>query len=319
MKMEKFVVVLVALVGLQLQLCAQVEVPRDTSYTLHSALTSKLKNYPDLEIEPVYSNPSDQIKIKKAISYRIIGERELLANIFYPKKKNKKKHPAILLIHGGGWRTGDKSLMTPIAEKLAEAGFFVMAPEYRLSLEAPFPAAVEDLYESLQWIFNHEKNYLINTKKVIIAGCSAGGQLAALVGTTYNQSGLFQILDDEKSKQHISAIIDIDGVLAFKHPDSKEGDMAAQWLGGTYEEKPEIWKKASALNHVDKSTPPTLFISSKYPRFLAGREDYINKLDKFGIYSETHFFDEAPHSFWLFKPWFEPTIDYILTFLDKVL
>ncbi len=290
-------------------------IPRDTSYTLESALKKAQKNNKekDIKITAVYSNPSKSIDIENDIIYKTIGERELPANLFYPRNK-KGKIPGILIIHGGGWRAGNKSLMTPMAERLAKKGYFVMAPEYRMSLEATYPSAVVDLYDAIIWMNEHADEYGIDMDQIVVMGCSAGGQLAALVGTTYNQpDSLYQ----KEKPGHITAIIDVDGVLAFKHPDSEEGEMAGQWLGGTYEEVPEIWEEASALNHVDQYTPPTLFLASIHPRFLAGRQDYIMKLQNFGTPVETHFLDRVPHSFWLFNPWHKPTMKYILDFLDK--
>jgi acetyl esterase/lipase len=117
---------------------------------------------------------------------------------------------------------------------------------------------------------------------------------------------------------NVQAIIDIDGILAFHHPESAEGKVAAEWLGGTYEEKPGVWQDASALTHVSKNTPPCLFINSSNPRFHAGRDDMIKKLNDFGIYSEVHTFPDTPHPFWFFHPWFDPTVKYIVDFLDKV-
>ena len=65
-------------------------------------------------------------------------------------------------------------------------------------------------------------------------------------------------------------------------PESAEGKVASEWLGGTYEEKPETWIEASALPHIDKNTPPTLFINSSLPRFHAGRNDMFKKFDSIG-------------------------------------
>ncbi len=292
----------------------QIAQQRDTSYTLSSAL-AKAQQYnkeKDIEITPVYSNPSKKIKTKKEIQYKIITNRSLTANIFYPKMKAKQFFPGVLIIHGGGWRSGDKSLMTPMAEMLAASGYFVMAPEYRLSPEAPYPAAVLDLYDAINWMSDHAEKYNINMGKLIVMGCSAGGQLAALIGTTYNQP---TNLYGKEKRGRITAIIDVDGVLAFKHPDSEEGTVAGEWLGGTYEQVPDRWEEASALHHVDQYTPPTLFLASIYPRFLAGRQDYIEKMNMYGTPTETHFMDRAPHSFWLFNPWFTPTMNHILEFL----
>lgn len=276
------------------------QVPRDTSYTLDRTLAKVQRNYPDLEVTAVRSNPSPDIRVVKGVIYKQAPGRALPANLFYPKSEPSKA--CIVLIHGGGWRAGDPSLMTPMAEQLAAAGYFVMVPEYRLSLEAAYPAAVEDLKDAIKWVRKNAQEYAIDKAKVVVMGCSAGGQLAALIGT----------------KQPVQAIIDIDGVLAFKHPDSQEGSMAAQWLGGSYEEVPQVWEEASALTHVGASTPPTLFLASQYPRFLAGKEEFMEVLKKHGVYYEIHYLEEAPHSFWLLEPWFQPTVNYVLQFLQSV-
>jgi len=70
---------------------------------------------------------------------------------------------------------------------------------------------------------------------------------------------------------------------------------------------------------VNENSPPILFINSSQPRFHSGRDEVVEKLDMFSIYSEIHTFDDAPHSFWLFDPWFERTGTYIVQFLEKTL
>jgi pectinesterase len=147
---------------------------------------------------------------------------------------------------------------------------------------------------------------------------SAGGLLAALVGTT---NGIKKFEGNEgniKESSAVQAIVDIDGILAFKHPESAEGKVAAEWLGGTFEEKPDVWTEASALTHTGRTTPPCLFINSSNPRFHAGRDNMIKILEGFGIYFEVHTLPDTPHPFWLFHPWFKPTLKYTVDFLDKV-
>ncbi|MEQ8241117.1 MAG: alpha/beta hydrolase, partial [Cyclobacteriaceae bacterium] len=186
-------------------------------------------------------------------------------------------------------------------EKLAEEGYIVMVPEYRLSIESRYPAAVEDIIDAIKWIKKNEEKLSIDTTNIALIGCSSGGQLATLIGTKFP----------------VQAVVDIDGILAFHHPDSEEGTMAAQWLGGSYDQIPEVWKEASALTHVSKQTPPTLFIASKYPRFLAGHQEYMQALQVFGIKSEIRFMEDAPHSFWLLSPWFQPTLNHVINFLNN--
>jgi acetyl esterase/lipase len=222
-------------------------------------------------------------------------------------KKSKQQHPAVVLVHGGGWKSGNKSQMEAIAIAMAAKGYSCFTIEYRLSLEAIYPAAVQDIKEAIQFIRKNANLYNVDETKVALVGCSSGGQLAALIGTTNTIPGTA-----------VQAIIDMDGILAFKHPESEEGKEASLWLGGDYESKPEIWEEASALTHVNSKTPPILFINSDKPRFHAGRDDMIAILNQFTIYNEVITIPNAPHSFWFYDPWFSSIIDYSAQFLDKV-
>lgn len=288
--------------------------PRDTSYTVYSVYKKLHKRYPYIEI--VRPELPKDVAHDKDIVYRTIGNRKLHLDVFRPQQKVAQ--PAILLIHGGGWRTGDKSLMFPLAGRLAAKGYTVVVPEYRRSIEAVYPAAVHDLKTAIRWMREKSSEYLIDTTQLAVMGCSAGGQLAALLGTTGDWDKLEGDGEYRKHSSAVHAIVDVDGVLAFIHPESEEGLMASQWLGGSYDEPTPHWTEASALTHAGKNTPPILFIGSGNPRFLAGRTNMINILEKHGIYTETKILEEVPHSFWLVHPWFETTLEIAEGFLDKI-
>lgn len=286
---------------------------KDTSFTNYSAYQKEKKKYPFIKMVNL-ELPKSVIK-KENIIYKTIGDRKLAVDFFYPNGKAKQTRPAVLLIHGGGWKSGDKSQNYDQAIKLAENGYVAITVEYRMSLEAKYPAAVLDVKAAVQWIRKNAKKYHINPNQIAAMGFSAGGQLAALLATTNNQT----IFKNEASiSDEVQAVINVDGILAFKHPVSEEGVSAALWLGGTYEEAPQNWEQASALSHVNKNAVPILFINSANPRFHAGRTDMINKLNSFSIYSEVHEFPDTPHTFWLFEPWFEPVMNHTLKFLDQV-
>jgi pectinesterase len=117
----------------------------------------------------------------------------------------------------------------------------------------------------------------------------------------------------------------MDGVLDFTDPNESAKDdnpakrsAGAYWFGATFKEAPEKWIEASPLIYADKNTPPMLFVNSSLPRFHAGRDSVITILNKHGIYSEVHTITGTPHPFWLFNPWFRPTVEYMVAFLDKV-
>nr|WP_294897012.1 alpha/beta hydrolase [uncultured Pedobacter sp.] len=315
--MKYFSVLIAVLLFFGTSVSAQVNVPRDTSFTLHSAYLKEKKYRPYIEI----ANPDLQknVTVKKNIVYSNLNGRELLLDVYYPSKtENRKNFPGVLLIYGGGWRSGDKSQMEAMAKVLAANGYVAVAPEYRLSLEAVYPAAVYDLKASLRWMREHAKAINLDKSKIASLGTSAGGQLAAFLGTTNFNTKYDGDLKGAKQSSAVQAVVDIDGTLAFHHPESSEGTAAALWLGGTYQEKPEVWEDAAPLNHVDKNTVPIIFINSSNPRFHAGRSDMIKKLDSLKIYSEIKEFPDTPHPFWFFNPWFNPMMETTIKFLNKV-
>ena len=197
-------------------------------------------------------------------------------------------------------------------------------PEYRLSTEALYPAAVNDLKSALRWIRASAKKYNVDSNKIAVLGFSAGGQLAALLGVTAGNSKFEAGECNVRSSSAVNAIIDLDGTLSFVHPESGEGDdtkrtsAATYWFGYSKKENLKLWEEASPLTYVDKNTPPTLFINSSVDRMHAGRNDFLKVLEENNIYSEVKTFPGSPHSFPLFDPWFEPTLKYTDEFLKKV-
>lgn len=235
-----------------------------------------------------------------------------------------KNAKALILIHGGGWTTGDRGQLAQMANRMAESGYVCFVPQYRLSGQAKYPAAAQDIRSVLDWIAENAVNYNIHPGKIVAAGFSAGGHLAALLGTTYHKSLYQDGLCTFKTHGKLAAVIDIDGILAFIHPESGEGNdgkklsSATQWFGYPKSSGTAGWEEASPLNHVSPQTPPTLFINSSVKRMHAGREDFNGLLQKYGIYHEVHEFENAPHDFCLRKPWFAATIEIMDSFIKRL-
>ncbi|KQO21024.1 esterase [Flavobacterium sp. Leaf82] len=286
----------------------------DTSYTVKSTYNKLIKKYPAIII-PVVSKNKNVDEIYDIVYFK---EKERTLHIDAFINKAKKQNPAVVMIHGGGWRSGNKNQMNLLAHEIASKGYSCFTIEYRLSLEAKYPNGVNDVKNAIKFIKDNAKKFKVDPDKIAVLGCSSGGQMAALIGTTNGNSAFDDPLNKSKSSSKVNAIINVDGVLAFRHPESSEGEMASFWLGGSYEEKTENWKQASALNHTDKNTPPVLFINSSIPRFHAGRDDMIAILNQNKIYNEVHTIENSPHSFWFFQPWFNETVQYTTQFLDRI-
>lgn len=295
---------------------------RDTSYATNSAYEKTKVDYPYIKIVKEYRFES--VKEKRNVTYCKVGDRKLKLDVFYNIEKKKPLKTAIIIIHGGGWRSGSRAQHHPLAQKLAHLGYVCFTPEYRLSTEALFPAAIYDVKSAIRWVRKNASKYNIDANRITILGFSAGGEIAAFMGTTGNMP-LFEGTNCNTDMQsHVNAVVDIDGTLSFVHPDGREGDdskrisAGTHWFGYSKKENPELWEAASPLSYVSAKTSPTLFINSSVPWMHAGREDYIKVLTENQIYSEVHTFEGSPHSFCLFDPWFDPTVKYIDGFLKII-
>uniref|UniRef100_UPI004048B3A0 alpha/beta hydrolase fold domain-containing protein n=1 Tax=Mariniflexile sp. TaxID=1979402 RepID=UPI004048B3A0 len=291
------------------------EKPTFPPYTIELTYQKLKKDYPF--ITPIQPLISKNICYKENIVYKKIGNRKLKVDVYIPKNKTSKTFPAVLLIHGGGWLTGSKENERVIAQHLAENGYVAISVEYRLGFEAPYPAGIIDIKDAIRWMRKKSKKYRINPDKIAVLGASSGAQMATLIGVTPNSS-IYE--NDTSISDEVQAIINVDGIVSFIHPEAgEEGTMAAIWLGGSREESWKNWKEASPLEYVNENTPPILFINSAQSRFHAGRDDMIAILNKYSIYNEVYTIPDTPHSFWLMHPWFEMTLNHTVNFLNKVL
>jgi len=293
---------------------------KDTTYTVYQTYNKLKKNYPQIKI--VYPVISSKIKANEDVVYKTINtERSLHLDIYSPAKKGK--YPALVMIHGGGWRSGNKVMERPMAQRIAENGFVAIPVEYRLSLEAKFPAAIQDIKTAIRFIKDNAEKYNIDTTRIAVEGESAGGHLALMVAMTNNLSEFEEEPYGTKSSSTVHAAIDVDGISSFLMPESLKPDKKpdspdAFWIGGTFPEEPLLWKAASPLFYVGKNSVPVMYVCSTQPRFHAGRDELIDILNQNGIYSESHTIPDTPHSFWLFEPWFDTTQNFILDYLINV-
>lgn len=301
-------------------------IPIDSSYSVANVYKQIHKDFP-YAVPAKDSVPAGVIAARNLVYTTLpetpFGKRELHLDVFRPQGKGT--HPALIMIHGGGWRSGTRSMQVPMAQMLAAKGFVTVPVEYQLSLEAKYPAAIHNIKSAIRWVKLHAAEYGIDTNRIAVSGCSAGGQLAALVGMT-NGVELFEgTMGNTGASSNVKAIVDIDGVLDFMAPsslnlDRKPNSPDIEWLGGSFEEKPLIWKQASAIFWASQKTAvPVMFFNSGYSRFHSGQDELIGMMNEWGIYTQVHKFNVMVHPFWLFHPWVDETVDVTAAFLKKVL
>ena len=112
------------------------------------------------------------------IVYSDAAGRELRLDSYSPADAGNSRKTAIVLIHGGGWMTGARGMLAPLAGAFAAQGFTVVAPEYRLIPEAAWPAQIDDITAAVRWVAANTDQ--LGVDKIVMAGGSAGGHLALL-------------------------------------------------------------------------------------------------------------------------------------------
>ena len=290
----------------------------DDSYTASERYARYVKQDPTL-IRPILSfDDGQQIIFNRR--YKEINSRELHLDIFLPAKQ-RASGQSIMMVHGGGWRAGDKSHFYPMANLLAKRGFVVVLPEYRLSIEAENPAGLVDLNHARVWLAEHADEFSIDPSFIAIGGGSSGGHMAALLANTANKPWFKG--DDITVSTEFNAVVDLDGLLDFTTPlaiknENKENSAAALWFGGSMKDRLSMWQQASTAKHIHKESPPILIISSGQLRFTAGKDDVVNQLNKFGIPNQYYEFKQVIHTFWLFEPYLSQTVDMVDLFFKKL-
>lgn len=199
------------------------------------------------------------------IEFAHVGDVHLKLNLHRPD--GQARSPLIVWVHGGAWRAGSKSGM-PLG-KLVDAGYAVASVDYRLSTESRFPAQAHDLKAAIRFLRGHGSQWNLPTNTIVIAGESAGGHLAALVGVTNGNSDLEgKEGDDLGQSSDVQGIISLYGaanlmtILKQSTPHGLSVRVPALdlLLGAQPDQVPDLARLASPVVHVDAKDPPLLLL-----------------------------------------------------------
>ena len=200
--------------------------------------------------------------VVKNIEFANVDGQSLKLDLYLPA--NPKGSGLVVWIHGGGWRAGSKNAC--YISWLSQYGYTVASISYRFTDVARFPAQLHDCKGAVRWLRAHAENYGYQADRIAISGASAGGHLAALMGTTGGVKKLEGTVGghlDQSSR--IQAVADYYGATDFvlrstTQPSraNKEGSVVYNLLGGGADKKVKLAKQASAAYHVSKDDPPFL-------------------------------------------------------------
>lgn len=203
--------------------------------------------------------------------------------------------PLVVLIHGGGWISGDKSDMREVAGSLADAGFAVACPQYRLAPLHVFPAAVEDIRAFIRFARSSANEWGLNPNKIASLGNSAGGHLSLMAGLTE------EVVDGISSR--VNAVIDICGITDVTIEEIRENPISIQFLeqfmGGSFLDSEERWAAASPIKFVSNDAPPVLVVHGDEDDIvpISQSEALIAEFRRCGVEHEYHVYPGEGHSF----------------------
>lgn len=238
-------------------------------------------------------NPSpDRVAIEEGVVVGDAGGRPLLADVFTPPAP-VANGAGVLLVHGGGWTSGDRKQLHGYGILLGRTGYTCVAAEYRLAGEAKWPAMIDDVRATFDWMRANAGELEIDRDRIAVEGNSAGAHLALMLAGTARPGELAACVS-------IYGPTDLtrDGPRSAEWAlrEANESNSARNMLGG-FED--EARKQASPVMYVSGSFPPTMFISGNKDELVNVEHSLkmYRALVDAGALAELHVFEGQPHAF----------------------
>jgi acetyl esterase/lipase len=228
------------------------------------------------------------VRFEKDIPYETVDDSALKLDLARPAGAGP--HPCVVCLHGGAWKGGSRRDVAWFCRQLADEGFVAAAVGYRLAPKNKWPAQIEDVKTAVRFLRKNADKYGIDPNRIAAMGFSAGGHLAALLGTTDTEAGFEGTLYRDQSSR-VQCVVDFFGpadLTLYTETPGIEAAMFKPFLGTSYRDKPDVYKKASPIEHVSKDDPPFLIVHGTADIIvpIIHSERLHEKLTKAGVKSE---------------------------------
>lgn len=268
---------------------------------------------------------AEHYEVERNVVFHEQGNEPLKADLYRPTmlSESAQRWPAVLMIHGGAWISGDKIQVAWHASRLAERGYFVMAINYRLAPHHRFPAQLQDCHEAMDWLYAEADRLRVDRDRIAGYGYSAGGHLICLLGLklaqeqqmrgnpsgddpTKAQRQAGQPLDGESQGENFAepggadkrfCAIVAGGVPCDFERLPPDSERLAFWLGGTRRQLPAVYRAACPLNFVSAGAPPMFLFHGSADRIVShlGAERMKSELQQRGVAADWYLLPQAGH------------------------
>jgi len=223
----------------------------------------------------------------------------------------------VLLVHGGGWASGDRSQLRGYGILLGRRGYVCVACEYRLSAEAQWPAQLHDVKAALRWMRANSDMLGIDPRKIAVSGNSAGGHLALMLAGTPNMP------EFEGDGGNAGVGTEVAAAIAFYAPtllarSAAELSPAVSMLVGQGANA-DVIRRASPITYAGAGFPPTLLIHGGSDELVpvdASLQMY-SALAQAGVAVGLHIYEGAPHAFDAVPEFGRQCAELMALFLDR--
>lgn len=235
------------------------------------------------------------------VAYTNVGGRQTM-DIIRPKEASATPRPAVLLVHGGGFRAGTKEGYIGLAVKLAEHGYVAATANYRLSPGNQFPAPVHDVKAAVRFLRANAGKYGIDAGHIGALGGSAGGHLVLMLGLTAGVAEFEGTGGYAEQSSAVQAVVDEYGPTDFTQSYSKSVDAAEvlpMFLGGDLDHNRIDHIKSSPLSWVNPNAAPTLAMHGTLDNYVAYEQSLwlVERMIAAGATAELETMSGAGHGF----------------------
>lgn len=239
------------------------------------------------------------------MTYSVLpGFRPLILDLYLPA--GTAPRPLVVYVHGGGWVGGNTRHSGALSDfpramaRLASEGFVVASVEYRLSGEAPFPAALQDVRAALRFLKSNAAKYHIDPGKVALWGGSAGGHLSALTALSCGDHGLDPASKDPPpaGSECVQGAVIWYGVFDFA-PVAARGDASVAGFLACKDNCGDAIRRASPVTYLDAKDPPFLLIHGEQDRTVevSQSRNFEAAARKLGVKVRSIYIPAVDHSF----------------------
>lgn len=227
----------------------------------------------------------------ETVRFAVVGGKTLYADIYLPARAPSGLSATVLMMHGGGYIHGERSMLNRWDRWFAQRGYTVFDIDYRLAPPPTWDQAATDVACAMAWIAAHAATYGVDARRMLLAGQSAGAGLALQVA--------YGVGDGTVKSSSCGSVPQAAAVFALYPPDdfalgwnlnTKAGPAQARvflrdYIGGSPEEFPERYRAVSAIYHVRPGLPPTLIASGDHDHLVpyAGHLELVEKLNRAGV------------------------------------